>query len=535
MLRRLFFCLILLVTFIFCIGQSLPPRALPADAPAEVFSASRAAETIRTIARSPRLVGSPSYEAAREYLLQQLQALGFETETQDVMLEGVKVENTLGRRAGTTSSDAILLVAHLDSVPEAPGAMDNASGVAEVLETVRALSAGPALRNTTLVLFTGPEENCCYGARAFATLHPWVRDVRLVINTDAGGVSGPSILAATGPEEGWLIRQMAGVLPHPLGNSVFEAFGHPGTDYSLELKKYGLKGFDFNLSWVKRIHTPLDNIENIHLASIQHQGEHLLAVARHFGEIPLDYPAEPNPVYFDLLGLTIVHYPASWTIPLFILLTLGLGLVLLRAFREKWLRGWGISLGGLAFGLSLVTAPALLLLIHKVYIQPRLFGPGAIHLINMLNGDSLLSNGLRWGSVILAFLVLACWYRIIILWKKADRDEIVTGTYLLLYMLAGFAVATMPSVSYLVIWPLLFAFAAMLIRFTGKKSPVAGQTWAAFFGWLAAALVAVILFTSGILNAILSIEIESVYLVPLFVTVLGGFVVGPIVMVFEKS
>ena len=315
--------------------RTLPPAALPAEALPAEFSAGRAVETIRAIAGSPRLVGSPAFEQARDYLLGELAALGLATETQDATLEGVKVENTLGRLEGRSSSEAILLVAHLDSVAEAPGATDDASGVAAVLETVRALKAGPALANTIMVLITGPEENCCYGAKAFATQHPWARDVRLLVNVDAGGVSGPSILAATGPQDGWLIRQMAGVLPDPIGSSAIEAFGSPATDYSLELTAGWVQRVRFQ-PFVDQTHPySIGQYGRYHLASIQHQGEHMLAVARHFGDLPLDVPREPRPIYFDILGLTIVHYPVAWAIPLFLILTLVMAWVLFLGFRRK--------------------------------------------------------------------------------------------------------------------------------------------------------------------------------------------------------
>jgi hypothetical protein len=68
-------------------------------------------------------------------------------------------------------------------------------------------------------------------------------------------------------------------------------------------------GFDFTLSWSKRIHSPLDNVADVDLASLQDQGEHMLAVANHFGNLSLEFPKIPRPVYFDLLGLIMLYYP----------------------------------------------------------------------------------------------------------------------------------------------------------------------------------------------------------------------------------
>jgi len=501
---------------------------LPADAPAGEFSASRAVETIRAIAGSPRLVGSPAFEQARDYLLGELAALGLATETQDTTLAGVKVENTLSRLEGRSSSEAILLVAHLDSVAETPGAMDDASGVATVLETARALKAGPALANTIMVLITGPEENCCYGAKAFATQHPWARDVRLLVNVDAGGVSGPSILAATGLEEGWLIRQMAGVLPDPIGSSAIEAFGSPATDYSLELRQDGFSGFDFNLSWTKRIHTPLDNVNDIHPASLQHQGEHMLAVARHFGDIPLDYPREPRPIYFDILGLTIVHYPVAWAIPLFLGLTLVMAWVLFLGFRRKRLGLRGVTYGALSLLLSLLTVPLLLILVERAIIIPLMTARPEARVFNELFNDSLLSNSLRWGAAILAMAAAGVWFTLFHRAKGVGWNDLVLGSFLLLFVAAGVTSVAFPGISYLLVWPLLFGLIAWGLRFSSIAKGLQGLGWPAYFGDMAAALVAILLFLPGILIAMLSLDIWLIYYVPVLVAAFGGFFIGPI-------
>ncbi len=333
--RKILSGLILLAATAVAVIRTLPPHALSSDAPARDFSAERALGTIKAIATAPRLVGSPEFENARSFLLAQMKMLGLETDVQDITLDGVSVENTLGRLEGMGSLDAILLSAHLDSVANSPGASDDGSGVAAVLETVRALQAGTPLRNTVIVLFTGPEENCCYGARAFVEQHPWAKAVHLVVNLDAGGVSGPSILAATGAHAGWLIEQAAPILPDPIGSSAIEALGSPATDYTLMFQKAGWVGFDFNLSWSKRIHSPLDNVSNIDLASLQHQGEHMLAVVRHFGNIPLEFPALPRPVYFDILGLVMLYYPTRWAINILVVITLILTAVIIAGANRK--------------------------------------------------------------------------------------------------------------------------------------------------------------------------------------------------------
>jgi len=66
--------------------------------------------------------------------------------------------------SGTAHGLAIMLMAHYDSVYSARGAGDDASGIAAILETLRALRAGPPLDRDVIVLFTEGEEEGLLGA-----------------------------------------------------------------------------------------------------------------------------------------------------------------------------------------------------------------------------------------------------------------------------------------------------------------------------------------------------------------------------------
>jgi hypothetical protein len=504
--------------------RTLPPPALTANAPAPLFSAGRAFATVKAITSTPRLVGSPAFESAKATVLAQMAALGLLTDVQDASLDGVKVENVVGQLPGSLSQDAILLTAHLDSVANSPGATDDGSGVAEVLETMRALQAAGPLRNTVIALITAPEENCCYGAEAFVSQHPWARYVRLVINVDAGGLNGPSILAASGPQEGWLIEQMAGTLPNPVGSSAIEALGGPATDYTLMFRKVSWMGFDFNLSWSKRIHSPLDSVANVDLASIQHQGEHMLALVRQFGNLSLEFPKVPRPVYFDVLGLTMLVYPTTWVLPFLLGLTIIFaGVIGLGIWRKR------LSLGGLtaaawALLLSALTVPLLLLALTELVI---LVGPTP-QLASALTGDSLLSNSLRWGSAILTAGTTWLCFGLFRKTRIKKSSDLVTGTYLALYLGACATSLAVPGLSYIFVWPLLAGLIALFIRLLFDRNAQQAPGWPVFLAELAAGVLAGLLFVPGILIAVMSIDISSLYIVPIFVAAWLGFLVAPL-------
>ncbi len=68
---------------------------------------------------------------------------GLEVEEQEVPFEGRYYYNVIGTSSGEgASSPGLILAAHYDTVPDSPGADDNASSVAVLLEAARALSRG---------------------------------------------------------------------------------------------------------------------------------------------------------------------------------------------------------------------------------------------------------------------------------------------------------------------------------------------------------------------------------------------------------
>ena len=102
------------------------------------------------------------------------------------------VNNVVARLDGSAPGSAVLLAAHYDSVPAAPGDSDDGAGVAAVLEIARALQSLPRPRNSIIFLIDDGEEAGLLGARAFVDSHPWAKEVRAAVNLDARGTSGPS-------------------------------------------------------------------------------------------------------------------------------------------------------------------------------------------------------------------------------------------------------------------------------------------------------------------------------------------------------
>jgi Zn-dependent M28 family amino/carboxypeptidase len=106
--------------------------------------------TVRHLAGDvgPRHGTSPAFDRAAEWVAGQFRDLGYEVRSQRFQVPagnswGIDVPAGVGRNVIATppgfetGDDYLLVGGHLDTVPQAPGAEDNASGVAVVMELAR--------------------------------------------------------------------------------------------------------------------------------------------------------------------------------------------------------------------------------------------------------------------------------------------------------------------------------------------------------------------------------------------------------------
>lgn len=156
---------------------------LPPLTEEQQFAAARLKDTVETLAASigPRsLSHAPrGLEEAGQYIEERMRNLGFETEAQEYVVDsgkvksieeyarshgtnvsvfGKKVRNIISTLKGTTNPEEIVVIgAHYDAVFDSPGANDNASGVACMLELARAFADTKHARTIRFVGFTNEE------------------------------------------------------------------------------------------------------------------------------------------------------------------------------------------------------------------------------------------------------------------------------------------------------------------------------------------------------------------------------------------
>lgn len=353
------------------------PAAKGADAPANEFSAERAHGVLTQVLgqEAPHPLGSAANADVRQRIGDQLESLGLEVEQQTTLVTRrgavARVHNLLARIDGQQPGNAVLLAAHHDSVGAGPGACDDGVAVAAMIETARALLAGPKLRRPVILLIDDGEELGLFGARAFCTQHPWAKEVAAVLNFEARGTSGASLLFETAGDDLTLLRHAAQALARPITGSAFAAvYRTLPNSTDLAVFRQHMPGLNFAfIGGARRYHTPLDDVAHADLGSLQHHGDNMLAMARRLAnDDDLGGSAAGRAVFFDLLGRVVVVLPARYELPA----AAGVLLVWLLTCMAKWrcgtLRGWPLLAGVVAMPVALIAAAAFGLALSSVSI-----------------------------------------------------------------------------------------------------------------------------------------------------------------------
>jgi Peptidase family M28 len=137
---------------------------------------------------------SASFTKASTLVRRKLNDLGYKTRLQTITVNGKKSRNVIADKAGLgpKSRGVVLATAHLDSVnladgasAPAPGADDNGSGSAGVLEIALAFAQHRGVHDLRLILFGGEEQGLFGSKQYVASLKPKERSrIRAVVNMD---------------------------------------------------------------------------------------------------------------------------------------------------------------------------------------------------------------------------------------------------------------------------------------------------------------------------------------------------------------
>jgi hypothetical protein len=390
------------------------------------FSLENALNHLKKITKEPHYVGSNEHKNVQNYIVSELQKMGFETEIQTQTAINKKwfaattAENIIAKLKGTGSEKALLLLTHYDSNPHSSlGASDAGSGVVTILEGLRAfLAKNETPKNDLIILISDAEELGLLGAQAFVDKHPWTKDIGLVLNFEARGSGGPSyMLMETSGKNSKLLSEFLAAKPNfPAANSLMYSIYKKlpnDTDLTIFREDANINGFNFAFIGDHfDYHTAQDSYERLDKESLLHQADYFTSSLNYFSNSDLtNLTSEEDFVFVNFPIIKLATYPFSWVPPMIILCTALFLILLFFGFSLNKIDIKGALKGFIPFAVSLVLCGGtsyglweILLIIHP-------------HYNDMLHGFTY--NGYQY---IIAFVFLNLWF-LFTIYKRTSKEE----------------------------------------------------------------------------------------------------------------
>lgn len=145
--------LIVTLSGVSCVTQPLVRPIESQDASIDMAALERHVRTLAVTFHPRSIDNLANLDRAADYVLGELRATGADTAVQWVEADGRKFRNLIAR-FGPRDGPVLVIGAHYDSCGDTPGADDNASGVAGLLELARLLAAHPPAHSVELVAYT---------------------------------------------------------------------------------------------------------------------------------------------------------------------------------------------------------------------------------------------------------------------------------------------------------------------------------------------------------------------------------------------
>ncbi len=395
-------------------------------------------------------------------------------------------------------------MAHYDSRADGPGAGDDASGTAAIMEVARILAAGPPLRHDVVFLITDGEEMGLLGAQGFFRQHPAAEKAGLILNFEARGSYGASSMFETSDGNAWLIDNLLESAPDLIAGSLsYEIYKRMPNDTDMSITRgEGIPGLNFAfISGLYDYHSMGDTAENLDPDTLAQQANYLLATARHFANLGEWPDAESqvsagNRTYFNLWNGELVSYSQGMALATGVVVLL-LGLWLLAGALRSATISWA------SIGLGVLALIALLALVSNVfeslieyqrgadagiarlvslgewpffaYLSVTLGmvawfagairrGMGKLEAIVPVLAIAALSlwAGRPWFSAILQLLILIP--LLLFLRSRGTRPSLWNAALLVWWLLTAVVVYAAPNASYVFVWPLAAVLLGTVLR-----------------------------------------------------------------------
>lgn len=134
----------------------------------------------------------PKLEQAAQYIRREFVKVGLDVKEDSFQWEGRSYKNIVAEKKGKISPGRVFIVgAHYDTVPGTPGADDNASAVAVLLETARNIQSVSLEGTVRLIAFTLEEYGYIGSSHYVESLKKGKEEILGMISLEMVGFTGP--------------------------------------------------------------------------------------------------------------------------------------------------------------------------------------------------------------------------------------------------------------------------------------------------------------------------------------------------------
>ena len=135
--------------------------------------------------------GYPKLEQAAQYIKREFLKVGLDVKEDHFQWEGKSYKNIVAEKKGITSPNRVFILgAHYDTVPDSPGADDNASAIAVLLEVARNIQAVPLDNTVRLIAFSLEEYDYVGSTHYVERLRKGEEEILGMISLEMVGFTG---------------------------------------------------------------------------------------------------------------------------------------------------------------------------------------------------------------------------------------------------------------------------------------------------------------------------------------------------------
>ena len=382
--------------------------------------------------------------------------------------------------AANKSGEAVMFMAHTDSVPMGSGASDDTVACATMLEAIRyyldKMENGYTIENDLLFCFVNGEEFGLYGSEALAKEFKGFNDVlsrvKFVTNLESRGTSGTLIMFETSKNNYNTVKLFSEV-NRSLFTCSIATFVYANMPNSTDFTNFkeAYQGLNMaNITGGEDYHTQNDNVENVGKSYLSQQAQIVDALIEKLGSYELSdlYDAEESAIFFSYLNMTTVVYNhATVTVLAVLCILLLLANIIIGAVKKQQrLKKTAKAFVGIVGGLVL-SAGAAYICYFVFQLIAVLFGVIDIHMVGtIMYSNTAIVIGI--GILTLAMTVIAAHFAC--KWLKIERCD-MTRAFAYLHAVLGIALSfALPDASYLFIFSgILLTAVELLITLLPEK------------------------------------------------------------------